>query len=538
MALTVIHSPTKYDFSRNSNYIEIETDNAYTTINKGDKANCYFANLFNAVLDDTLTIIWGATTLTYTFKAVANISLGHLALPGVGQTSQEFASDVAITLFTDTALSTDFNISSYQSSVHIEAKLPGPGFNLNTSSSTVTGVGFYAAAGTDNIVPDSPRPNYQIVIELQVYQNAAWETITIIGKESANNKVRADLAKYIDAYLDYDLPNFLDMGQSFKCTKSIKKFRVKVSEVYGNPAIEVSTTLSGMGAVTMDGLKHVSDEYKVLKAGFDTISGRLKKDTQFDYYADNNIFLTRQPRVKYASSKRTQAEFLYFMFSVIPATTAKLALRFYDKKNALAFSTDVAATTGTIELNDVWCFPLNVAFNVYPEYAKLEAFILNTTSGLPLSETFTFYADEAPSLDETFLFFTNSDSGTDTIRCYGINECKIEFEREIAERTLTIDDTNNDGDVVQTYVQKTNTFSVFSGWRTQQELNYIEELFLSKKVLLFSNIYGQEIQIPVIITSKELVRNRSNQNLKGFVIEYREAISSEISQANHIPITA
>lgn len=532
MSLTVIKSPLIYDFSRNPNYVQIETDNLTYSVNTGDKSVCYFSGLAAAVINDTLAIQVDVTVFTFTFKAATNIGSNEIEVNS-GLSTVSYITLLANILNTHVALSALVKVTSYQSSLFFESKLPGPLYNLIYSVTNVAGHGFYTTPGTNNII-SVQRPNYKINLDLQVY-DGSWKNVVSISKEPSNDQIRADLKDYIDGSLKYNMPDFFDIGSSFACTSVCKKFRVKVSESYGTPPVDVSTALSGMSTSGLDGYKHISNEYKVLKAGFDTISQRIIGDTQFAYYQANQLFLTRQPRVK-LTSRKLQPEWLYYIFHAAPASNVCIRNKVYKNDGTITTSYDNHTASG-IQIHDVWAFSVFYNdFYLHPEIIKKEVCVWDITTAAAISETFTFLGDNKYPMEETLLYFTNSDGGVDTLRCVGVNECNIDFVSEEASRTLTVDDTHFDGDVENISTEKNNRFSVFSGWRTQEDLNYIEELLMTKKVFTFGNIYGQQIEIPLMITTKQLMRNRTNMNLKGFVIDYKEAVSSPISQANYIPI--
>lgn len=534
MALTITLPPENYNFSRNLNYVEIETDNQQYSLNKGVVSNAFFTNLVTAIVNDTITIGWngGATTRTYTFKATTTIGSLEVAIIGGGQTAKEYITQLANDLMTDTVLAAVFSVTSFESALWVVANAAGTAYSLDACATTVPlGVTWYQA-GTDDISIVN-RPNYRIAIELWGKTGATWEKIVSFNKVPSNGKIRCDLASYIDDYLQYDRPQFTWPLFAFACPNVCKTFKVKISEQYGDVPVDVSTSTSGMVEQALDGLKHVSIDYRVLKAGFDTISGRIFKVYQFLFYDTNNLFLTRQQRIKKIAPK--QKEFLYYLFQVAPASNACLRKRFYDELGNVTEVFDSFTDPG-IQVYDVWYFWTHDVELFNGNYSKLEVCVWDVTGALALSEIFTYLADTSYNLDETILYFFNSDGGMDTVRCVGSAEVDIEVEDEVSERSLAINDTDFDGNLLKVYARKNNKFTVFSGYKTQTELNYIEDLLLSKEVFMYGNKYGQQKEIPVIITTKKLVRDKTNQNLKGYVLEFQEGIYSEISQANYIPV--
>lgn len=536
--LTVIHSPIKYNFSRNPQFVQVETDNFTYNVDEGTPAEAFIRNMFPTTNGLTISfVIGGGAPIVFTFQNTTNIGINQIAKYAFQ--GFEYLAQLCNDLMSHPSIGTDYMLTPNYNSIVMVAKQPGAAYNLTGSSSTVPGGVFVNyKSGTTNIVVRE-RPNYKIGIELFAETEAGsntFEKVLDVLKEPSGGKISCDLADVINANLQYDVPTFESGETVFRCLKSCKRFYIKLAEYFGEPTTAQSTTQTGLSITGMDGVKFISEKYHVLKAGFDKISRRIISEEQFNYYATNSAFLTRQPRLKKIGA--TQIEWLYYLFNAAPATTARIRYRLY-KRNGTMVETNAHVTDSGVLPNDVWAFPIHTAsgyFTSGDDYIKIEACVIQSTGGSEMSETFTYLLDENYPLAETYLFFTNSDAGLDTLRCVGVNECKLDFERDVAERTITINDTQDDGDMLVLYAQKNNSFTVFSGWKNQAELNYIEELMLTRQAFTFGNAYGQNVKVPVIITSKQLVRNRTNKNLKGYVIEYKDALIDEISQANYYPI--
>lgn len=527
--LNFITSPELFNFSRNPIYCKVSTDNYKDTVNFGLTPTMYFHNLQLAVALNTITISWTASTITYTFDAVTNLAANKLRVWNGVETPYEYAAALAAILITDIRIAPYFNISAYEHSLYFISKTPGTTNNWVTNGHTVPGAGYWAQQGTNDIRIVA-KENYKLWMELfvETEANSGVYIKKIVSPKEPNdiNQVNLDLQKFIDVNLQYTLPNFgnyIAFSNPFFCPQTCKKFYVKIIERYGEPVadyddLETAPTLA-------------------IKSGFDTISSRLFKNDQLNYYWTNKAFLTRQPRIKKISL--LQKEWLYFCFDSTLTGSAKVRYLLYDQyNNEIADYYSLNGATG-ITAGNVWGFPITAdssPFQSYPTAAKMIVKIWHIDSDVALSEDFTYLLDTKTYLDESFLYFINSDAGLDTLRCFGVREFNIDFSREVSKRTLTEDDSTFDGNNVQLYAEKNNKFTVFSGWKTKSELKYVEEVFLSKLVFTYSNDYTQEFETPVIITSSTLQVNKTNNNLFGYVIEYREAITSEISQARYYEI--
>ena len=532
--LTVNHSPTKYFFSRNRNYVEVETDNYTYSVNEGQKSVCYFVNLSNAIVNNTLTLVLGGIPRVYTFKAASNIALLEITTAGA-MSPEEHVAELVNVLSADATLVANYRVLGDQNALFFEALAAGTAFSLAGSTTNVSSAGVYVNPGTNDI-KIRPRINYKILLTLYGEKSpGVFEKIIEIPKEPFDNKVRADLSKFIDDYLQYDTP-YMSVFLPIKCNNTIKRFYLKIQEMYGYPQAIVAASVSPGGIMdnATDTLKYFS-----LKAGFDEISARMVPDNQQLYYFNNNSFLTRQPRVK--KIKPTQNEFLYFLFET--GLTDAAVRRTFFFKNGTSIALD-ATTTGSVlpgvAAKDVWGFPINFSTNLFAlsdEIYKMTVALKNTTTNAIISETFTYLKDYDYHQEEIYLYFFNSDGGLDTVRCFGVAEFISDFERETAQRTITALGGDLEASQEVIYTEKLNRATVFSGWVEKAQLSYIEELLLSRKAFLYGNDYGSfDIKIPITVLTKTLKKHKTKENLFGFVIDYREAITSEISQAQYYPI--
>lgn len=563
--LTLIHKPYSYGFSRNPNYVEILTDNYRYQANLGQKAHLAISAMENAVVNNTLTIAYGAwpappTTVVFTFKSATNISLNEVAIKGSGQSAEEYATQLANDIMSHAGISPYFILWGYYGQLFIQAISGGTAYNLGATTSTVSGFGFQFQDGT-NDVQTVLRDNYNIRLLLQQNINDNWVDVIDIKKPPGiDNKVRMDLRRFIDDCLEYQIPNFKNtstLNVAFKCTKSIRNFRCILEEHYGTPPTAKTTTVSpGDSYDWNDGTIYQLLETRILKAGFDSLSARGYSTNQLNYYYNNNSFLTRQPRTKYI--RRNQREFLYFISRYQEVTGVIVKFKLYDIYGNETVSYGLTNPGVYVEselgpsyegsynynlnIGEVICFPINYESSPFwnsSNYIKMVVSIVKQSdANINRSEEFTYYLDEEVYKDETTIYFINSDTGLDTIRCFGEQELGSNYERT---QVTALNNYNGNTFTVQdktVFTEKTNTAKIFSGWKTKKELLYADEMLMSHYAFIYNNEFGQNIETPIIFTTKTLVKHETNKNLYGYLIEYYEAIKSEISQARYhtIPI--
>ncbi|MBA4166283.1 MAG: hypothetical protein H0X41_01820 [Chitinophagaceae bacterium] len=526
--ITIINTASDYNLSRNANYIKVITTNAQYPENVGLKAKGVFNGMWTNNNGDTMTVQWGATIRTYTFGIAFNLATMNLtSFSSLGANPLNYIANLVAELNSDPALTTFFFISKVYASIEFEAKLPGTVFSLTLSDTTIYDAMFFEEnPGTDDIVM-LRRENYKIGLaifqETQANSNSFKKVIDIY-KEPFVDTIEADIGPILDTCLQYKLPDFSDpFTTGFLCEQLSKKFYVVTTEYYGNPILAY--------------LNFTTFNYTSLKAGFGKSMARLMKINQLnDYYFLNMSFLTRQKRVKKIA--RTQIEALYFVFPQNLVGQAAMRVKIY-YENGTAITVSAFITTPGLKQGNVWAFNTHNRYSYFQnkDIVRLDMEVIDFATNNTLSEKFTYIADDEVYIDQRFLYFANADGGYDTLRMTGKVEDSLDFEYEVAKRTPTVNDLNSDGDSVMLFNQKTNITTVFSGYVDRETILYIEDLFLSKKAFTSREIerFGlggvaqiQVLEIPIIITSKTLVRHKTRNNLFGYAVEFYEANSSEL----------
>jgi len=537
--LTVVHSPTKYNLSRNPHHVEITTDNYLEAVNLGLKSKGVFYNLSNAVVNDTLTINWAIGAVTLTFKAATNIALDEIKIKTVGQSNDDYLFELAGILATHATLSPLYIFSASYGRLYLESVNPGTSYILIGSATTVTGASFQNLVTGTSIVINRPKAGYKI--KLEIYQETAadsntFEKIHEFFKEPVDLTIKCDLSEFINIHLSYSLPSF-GTWSPFFCSQLAKKFYAKIFEYYGEPSVQQTTTISPSGILLPGGDGYTTIKYDVLKAGFSKVDARNIPDSQIStFYYFYQSFLTRQPREKVIS--RRQVEYLYFIFPTTLSGNACIRYALYDKYGNVTTSNQ-HFTSPSVNEGTVWAFPINYpgSVSVASTVVKFSVCVLDVANGnAVISEYFTYTFDDEEKMDEKFIYFTNSDGGLDTMRLFGEMESSVDFESEVAERTWTLTDEKTVGEHETLFISKTNILKAYSGWKTLEEIKYAEELFLSRKKYVYESYTGQVAEIPIIITNKKLGRHKTNQNLFAFVIEYYEDLSSELTEYSYHPI--
>lgn len=247
-----------------------------------------------------------------------------------------------------------------------------------------------------------------------------------------------------------------------------------------------------------------------------------------------SLYLTAKPYNAYYI-KQNQPEYLYF---ALPQdyNNDDLALKIVStfEDGSTVTNTEVL-WTGSMPRGMVLCFPVNrtggTIYNSFNATNKPIYFTVNIIAEVPTTidiatQVIYYPVYEEMGEDRVFLF-TNSMGGVDTLRTVGDYENVPEFETDITTRQYYTDDASHLGMNAsnQAYVQE--TFKVFSGWRTQEEIDWIEEFFLAKYKVEVIDVNTYE---PIVITSKKYRKHKTKVFLKGIEIEYYHQSKSPVTK--------
>lgn len=538
--LTILKNPSKFNFAKSPVMCQIETDNLLTSGDFGDKAKFVFYIKPVPVEGDQILIQTGSLTLNCKFTSGTFPSGLVIPLnPGSITDYDYFVNYVQNAFSTHIGISADYVVTYIGSGgFAFEALDPGNTYS-NTGSGVVSGTGYSftnLVNGTTNVLYNVPRPNYKIEAELVMetkFGSGEYEVVVNALKEPTNNKITIDFSKAINSKLDYDFPA-PNQSTSFLCENVIKRFFINIREYYGTPPVESESLvvspyeeLQEDTTATFIGL--------CLKAGISPRWNKSMPQLQLESYVWNYpLYLTT--KIYPIKIKRAQPEFLYFSLP-IEVTSEDLTLKIitvYNNgtANSIAYAFPY---TGACSQGSVMCFPLNNSGGIIDtvllnQDTTVKKFIVSIVSqsdpSTDISQAAEYIPDYSSARDEKVFLFTNSMGGVDTLRTFSSYEEDVEFEKEVAERIYRTDDAAHLGMNSENQHEKTETFKVFSGWKTKDELDWLEDIFLAKyrvEVLDFLTF------MPIVITSKKYRKHKTSENLRGIEIEYYHQLRSTVT---------
>lgn len=534
MALTIIKNPSHHNFSKSPVMCEIETDNYDDIGNFGNKAfGMFFTSSF--VLGNYFKIVSTALTIQLDAINTTTPTAGKIRVKVGGDSLPTFWNKVLADILLNTSITALYNVTQDGSGGFLfNAINAGPQYSLNASiANTSSGNFFNYVDGTDDI-HNGHKPNYRIRLEIKQEDTAtfplslpAFKTIYTAQKEPYNNRVKFDLSKILNTNLSYYFPT-PNLGSIVLCTQACKQFFVSIKEFYGTPAVEHITTITpttGLQTGTQDTLPAL-----LLKAGLSPKWTKFLDTFQIlNYIWSYPLFLTT--RSYFQNIKIGQPEYLFYLL-YDDETVIKLKVVTYYDDGTINTAYPLTYSSHCYK-GQLFCFPTNnsggeiynkmVAHN---NVVKFEVNIEGHLSNIAISPVYTYIPDYNALGEDRIFLFTNSMGGVDTWRSEGNYENDINFEGDISNRIYFTDDAPYLGVNSQNQAYKQDVFKVFSGWKTQDDIDGFEELFLSDYKV---EVFNTAIYMPIIITSKKYRRHKTNENLKGIEIEYYHQFKSPVT---------
>lgn len=533
--LTVITNPSDHNFSKSPVMCEIETDNAHTSGDFGDKAKFVFYIPPNPTLHSYFKIESGAISSWFYFTdGTPSSPYVQIALRAVGLTDTQYYNNVLTAILAVTTLINNYNVTYVGGGGFVfEALLPG-----NTYSNTTSNVGGVDLSftnlvnGTTLMLTNVPRPNYKIgidvLVETTIFPYSYLAQVYSAEKEPFANKVKFDISKILDTQLEYYFPT-PNQNTSNICVQTSKQFWVQFRELYGSPITAAVTTVTPNSALNAPGAT-ISFRAYILKAGLAPRWNKLQPINQLSAYVwGYPLNLTvRVPSIKI---KSFQPEYIFFCF---PDNCAQPVVKLTTYlSNGTTSITYQCLYIGTMYKGSVGCFPVNYqSSTIFTQMATGNAIkftaqiVADANRATGISPLVTYYPDYTPQGDNKVFLYTNSMGGIDTFRSEGNFEQEVEFDKEVSSRLYYTTDAAHLGDAVESQNTKVDVYKVFSGWLTEEKLHELEELFLAKYKV---EVIDFTTYAPIIITSKKYRKHETNVFLKGIEIEYYYQLKSPVT---------
>jgi len=513
MALTFTTEPEDVQIARNPVVVELNTDNALAGTPVLPSSTHTFSVGFPHIT--TLTLSWLAQDQDLSFVAGALDASGRQLTAYTAGSLATWVQQMVVELNNNYLLNRDFDII-YNGLVGgfpqilMTARNYGAQYDMTTSTPP-PGYTFVPTAGTTSQL----RPNFAVQCDIYAerddYLSGDWDlVVSMLTEPDINGDITLRLEEILNAQILSGLPEVPPFGGTnpVRSLRHIKRFFVKYSERYGVPVTWQLVYERPIFRAISGGLAH--DEWPGVNFWDDWID------------ADNR-WLSKYPR---AIQKITQPDEPQVLcgFSRSNITTdidVEVHAYFTDGTSAIGLQ----ATVGSLSRYDFLFVPagyteldvVNIDNTKVVDYYTVR--LVDTTNAIVVTEYFTFKVDwELRPHNRTFLFF-NSLGAWETITLQGMQEEALEIMREEAAILLAHDYTAADPVYKAYQIQARQDFTLSSGWLTQEECDWYDELLTSEKVYRVTD----DGYLPVTITTSKARKKSDEIDMWAVEISYRPA---------------
>jgi len=348
-----------------------------------------------------------------------------------------------------------------------------------------------------------------------------------------NSQGKFDLAEILHAFISEGEMIIPELSQTHTTWINVSngntcQFTVLISERYGYPLVD--------GDEDPINVPNANDS-TCLMGGF-----AYDKWPQEKYIADwilqaeqNMPFLTWKPTTVMVS--KTQPEYLTIIRIVSSRGTPE----------AVVIHTEIYYSDGTF-YNGILTEINITTYNTYMLAVGYEALGI----GLPnpskkvvyytiwvkkdnsqITQKRTYYIDENIHLSETYILFSNSLGGFDTVRMFGATEFISDYKKSSTEIANGIYEKSGTRKTIEIEEQAGKKLS--TGFISRKEVQWLRDLFLSKNVY----IVEEGKLVPIEITTKKLSMPEMN-DVNAINIEYDYKFTSNVytpsyQEVNYIP---
>lgn len=318
---------------------------------------------------------------------------------------------------------------------------------------------------------------------------------------------------YLDSNLDYTAPDF-NQAEILPVPSLIKPFFVKSKTKNNGVLLE----------------QVISDTEYAIKA---SLSGEDFANWYRTVFTDTTAlaskFLTWQPDNKIVQFN--QPEYLYFLVNqnVIPKGLL-LRVKTFKADGTISIRSNIA--TIDIMAMMVYCIPVGPAIlNLGEDVVKYQVW-LDEFGGGKISETKTYQIDTRYQRNIKYLLFNNSLGGFDTLCAKGKTVSTLKVTRQEAKRPKSAIPNVSYSETIINNITGERELRIRTGFLTEQEYQYLEELLFAKKTYLVTD----KGHIPLHCISSDYVYNEDDVNLRGreFLFRY----SNPSYQHSNLPVPA
>lgn len=504
MAITLQTQPPVVALSGNSIWFGLKTNNHLETTGSSIQAEITFGSI--GLVNDRFTLSWGNESQQFICQEQPDESGNQIPTTPVNLNDWVRAVGQALSLnyFVDR----DFIVSSNTSVLTLIAREKGSGFSISLEKTWTGAAPFITQSGGVDIVP---RIFFKIGMQLliksgDVYSKISEDTLPVNEDGECLFDLQALFSDQLSSEFSYPESSY---NLLISRPSHSRAYKVRYYEQFGSNLVPQKL--------------YETDLFYILKGGVSHLQQAIyhsQGSSFWDKLNYNQFFLTWQPQVKLIDPEQTEKLYFFVRNIVLMASLKVRATVYYLDGTSQTVLVDIVNNPEDKTVYEIICTLNTLQFDGFDQglIEKYDIWVDNHADER-ISEVRTFILDYGPYEYKRYLFFENSLGGWDTVRATGIQEDGIELSRTEVSRVLGSQFTPAQHHQVTAQVLETKTYKLNSGWKTKEEISWLRDLLLSKKVY---QIVGG-LLVPIVLTTTKVLQRVDQQDLYSLSIEFSRA---------------
>ncbi|NBB18845.1 hypothetical protein GVN20_05705 [Runella sp. CRIBMP] len=494
-------------FSKNRVFATFQTDSIFATeggaaVNKIVLSGTIFFNR-------RITIKYGSVTQEFVCTGPSFPSTGNNIPSGAGDLAH--AQAMLPYFQANFYLNRDFTMSvpvdPLNPRIVFVGKAKGPAYNMVPTIYTNIEISVVTAGSVAE-----KKKNLALAVELQVYNPAltVFENIYAERIPYRGTQIKLNIAELLHPELKPDFPPFWSITVPWKHTKSLKKYRLRTAEGYGDTfALQPQEThpeayVHFGGTGFRQGLSKTPEEW---------VQGLTEADDHF---------LRLGPTLRYLQVDEPQ--WLNFLNTRADIAELEVQIRIEYADDEIV---TVTRDAGALDVNEcvsipVWITALglhtvDITKGIKSYYVRLLG------DGDPVTEEVRYVMDYAYREHKQYFVYLNSVGGWDSFLAYGKSSYGVGWTNQQIQQPIPATYTTNDANVSDVGSVMVDTFTVSTSFYGSEQLRFLRDFFNSP----YKFRWDAGVCLPISIKGRDLDEGADGQNQFKHDFQYQYAFENE-----------